>query len=131
MENDRTVVTSESVMTAIEQAQISEGKIIHFLSHKSPLRNQKGKVIGTLGLSYSIEQESWNADRLHEVALIVGANGAEQIRKFHAEQQQATYELSERQLDCLVLLAKGLKTKDIARRLNLSPRTVEHYIDSK
>jgi DNA-binding CsgD family transcriptional regulator len=37
--------------------------------------------------------------------------------------------LSPRQLDCAQLLAEGIKTKDIARLLQLSPRTIETHID--
>lgn len=36
--------------------------------------------------------------------------------------------LSERQLDCLKLVAKGLSSPQIARELGLSPRTVDEYI---
>lgn len=37
--------------------------------------------------------------------------------------------LSPRQYDCASLLAQGLTSKEIARSLNLSHRTVEHYIE--
>lgn len=38
--------------------------------------------------------------------------------------------LTPRQLDCSQLLAKGITSKEIARVLNLSPRTVETHIDT-
>jgi DNA-binding CsgD family transcriptional regulator len=37
--------------------------------------------------------------------------------------------LSPRQQDCALLMAQGLTAKEIAKALNLSPRTVEEYID--
>jgi DNA-binding CsgD family transcriptional regulator len=36
--------------------------------------------------------------------------------------------LSPRQQDCALLMAKGLTSKEIARQLNLSPRTIEEHI---
>ncbi|MGA0608354.1 LuxR C-terminal-related transcriptional regulator [Phenylobacterium sp. VNQ135] len=36
--------------------------------------------------------------------------------------------LSARQLDCLRLVADGLSSPEIARRLSLSPRTVDEYL---
>lgn len=38
--------------------------------------------------------------------------------------------LSPRQKECAMLLTQGSKTKDIAQRLMLSPRTVEYHIDA-
>jgi DNA-binding CsgD family transcriptional regulator len=36
--------------------------------------------------------------------------------------------LSERQLDCLKFVAAGLSSPKIARRLGISPRTVDEYV---
>lgn len=36
--------------------------------------------------------------------------------------------LSERQFDCLKLVADGLSSAEVARRLGLSPRTVDEYL---
>lgn len=38
--------------------------------------------------------------------------------------------LSTRQIDCLKLVAEGLSSQEIARKLSLSPRTVDDYIAS-
>lgn len=37
--------------------------------------------------------------------------------------------ISPRQLECAQLIAKGLSSKEVARTLHLSPRTVDEYID--
>lgn len=38
--------------------------------------------------------------------------------------------LSPRQQDCAILMAKGFTTKEIARQLQLSPRTIEEHINN-
>ncbi|WP_019215119.1 response regulator transcription factor [Legionella tunisiensis] len=38
--------------------------------------------------------------------------------------------LTKRQMDCLYHLVKGMTIKQIANTLNLSPKTVEHYLDA-
>ena len=38
--------------------------------------------------------------------------------------------LSERELQCLCLLARGYTMKESAQELKLSPRTVESYLDN-
>jgi DNA-binding NarL/FixJ family response regulator len=40
------------------------------------------------------------------------------------------YNISNRQKQCLNYLAQGLSAKNIGKELNLSPRTVEAYIES-
>jgi DNA-binding CsgD family transcriptional regulator len=39
-------------------------------------------------------------------------------------------QLSDRQLDCLYYLVKGMTIKEIAKEMSLSPRTVEHYLEA-
>lgn len=42
----------------------------------------------------------------------------------------AAGQLSPRQLECLALVAEGLTSKEIARRLSLSPSTVDSHISA-
>lgn len=37
-------------------------------------------------------------------------------------------ELTDRQTDCLLYLVKGMTIKEIAKELNLAPKTIEHYL---
>ena len=51
-----------------------------------------------------------------------------QIKILHKDNHQAIY-LAQQQSICLKLLAKGKTAKQIAKSMNLSRRTVEHYLE--
>jgi len=130
MKNDKTIVTNECVQTWIETAKHPNGKIVHYLSHKSPLRNRGGKVIGSFGLSYGFETQDWNVDKLNEVNMVVGTTGVEHIKRYLLTLQRDKHQLSKRQVECLYYLTKGKTYRQIAQILGISNRTVEHYIDT-
>lgn len=48
---------------------------------------------------------------------------------YNIEETYPDTSLSQRQSECLFLLLRGKTAKDIAKALNLSPRTVEAYIE--
>ncbi len=56
------------------------------------------------------------------------------VRKLPRAPRQATRnnpaQLTDRQLDILALLAEGLRNADIAVRLHISPRTVDHHVSA-
>ena len=130
MTNDHTITETECVKTFLEKALHPDGHIVHYLSHKTPLRDRHGKVIGSFGLSYGFETQAWNQDRLNEVAMIVGTQGVEHVQRFLLTQQCVKHQLSARQADCLYYLTKGMTIKQIAETLSLSKRTVEHYLET-
>ena len=53
-----------------------------------------------------------------------------EINKFLIRGKQRQAFLSKRERDCLQLLSRGFTHKNIARQLDLSPRTVEQYINN-
>jgi DNA-binding CsgD family transcriptional regulator len=75
------------------------GNLIVFLSHKYPLKNEKGKTIGVMGMSIGVDQSIKN--------------------KFN---------LSPQQEKCFQLILQGFRSKEIAEQMQLSHRTIEHYI---
>lgn len=48
------------------------------------------------------------------------------LDKIHADQDDL---ITIRELECLILFTKGMATKEIARRMNISPRTVETHFE--
>jgi DNA-binding CsgD family transcriptional regulator len=50
------------------------------------------------------------------------------IKNYHLRVQEQDIALSQREMDCLRLLAQGRAVKEIARTYNISTRSVETYI---
>jgi DNA-binding CsgD family transcriptional regulator len=62
-------------------------------------------------------------------ALNLTENSEKIIFQSLSTEQINTLHLSARQMDCAILLLKGKQYKEIARTLNISPRTVETHIN--
>ena len=75
------------------------GNTILFLSHKYPLKNEKGKAIGVMGMSVAVD-----------------------------EPLQNKFNLSPQQEKCFQLILQGFRSREIAEQMQLSHRTIEHYI---
>lgn len=54
----------------------------------------------------------------------------ELVTKIEAERLIENYKLSPREMQCMKLLSQGKSTKEIARDLELSPNTVQFYINN-
>lgn len=128
--NDRLIIKNNEPQTFIEPSTTFGGKAIHYLSHKAPLHSHKGKVIGTVGISYQLEDTSWDNEKLNVISLLLGELAANTARKFLLKRHQALYGLTKRQMECLYYLTKGMTIKQIAAQLALSHRTVEHYLEA-
>lgn len=105
MHNDKKIISTGSPLILLEQCKPVGGNANLNLSHKEPLYNKSNKIIGVIGISFDLAKTA-----KHQIAV--------------------NHNLSQRHLDCLRLLARGKKTKDIAYALKLSPRTVDHYIEA-
>lgn len=86
--------------TFVETANFFDiGKTVTYLSYKYPLTNAKGKIIGVMGMSVTVDQTPSNKCNL-----------------------------SPQQKKCFQLLLKGFNSEEIAEQMRLSRRTIEHYI---
>lgn len=61
-----------------------------------------------------------------QFVVLASAYGVIGLAKLHKQNRP----FSERELDCLRLAVEGLSAKQTAQRLNISPRTVEHYLEN-
>lgn len=134
--HDQQVINNRQATIFIEPVKKNEvddskqDDIERYLSYKSPLLDHSGKVIGVFGLSYLLDGTLCSDSIIDELALIVGKHDIDYVKKLISKQQSPTFNLTTRQLDCLRLLAQGMTMKQIGMTLNLSSRTVEHYLEA-
>lgn len=96
-----------------------DGRERYYTSTRIPLHSHDNKIVGMLGISMEI----FNHHSLQHTSLKNDLNT--KIENFSKR-----HNLTARQNACLYYLTKGMTTKQIARILNLSPRTIEHHIES-
>ncbi len=117
-QNDLAVMHHEQPSIIIEPGVALNGPPIFGLSYKTTLRTCfSKKVAGVIGVTFVYQAN----EPLNQLLLNFPGNHLS-----HVDEVQ----LSKRQLDCLYYLVKGLTMKKIADQLNLSPKTVEHYLDA-
>lgn len=88
-------------------------------------REPRGAVVIVFGLN-ATEAPSQAAGVLIQSALLAAHHSIDGLRQLHA----AACPLSDRELQCLELAFTGeLSSREIGQRLNISARTVEHYLE--
>jgi DNA-binding CsgD family transcriptional regulator len=102
--NDKQVIQERSPLVITECITRFDGKKIVVTSFKTALIKGKAKILGLMGFSIMHDLKPHNL--------------AEEVN------------LTLAQLDCLFYLVKGCSIKEIARHLSLSPRTIEHTLES-
>ncbi|KTC79092.1 helix-turn-helix domain-containing protein [Legionella cherrii] len=109
--NDLQVIKNEKPRMTIETGKLLNGEIGKAMSYKLPLRSvSTHEVTGVIGIAIEFNQEDCSVDLLSH--------------SIHTSQ------LTKRQKECLFYLCKGMSIKQIAKVLMLSPRTVEHYLET-
>jgi len=122
--NDLKVMTEEKTNLSIESGTLGNGSQGKALSYKLPLRSKERKIIGVLGVAIEFENnELLSALQFHQL-LDSPSIKLQTLKKI------STYNLTTRQSECLYHLVMGLSIKQIAIRLSLSARTVEHYLET-
>jgi DNA-binding CsgD family transcriptional regulator len=115
--NDMKVITNEKPMMIIEAGQLIDGHESSAWSYKLPLRSRSQKTIGIICMSIPIDQQTIIAHSLPQ-------------HKMSLDTFITSPPLPKRQKECLYYLVKGMTIKEIAHKLTLSTRTVEHYLET-
>ena len=114
--NDERVFTQNRPISVIESSFSSYyNKLISYTSYKVPFKTTK-KTLGVIGFSVPVNGFLSDITPTFDEAQ---PNIASQ-----------SVNLTSRQADCLYYLAQGMTAKAIASTLQLSVRTVEHYIEN-
>lgn len=117
--NDKKVIYKGTPTLFFEHGVIQDKENAYFLSAKAPLRLRSNKVDGIVGLSILFAPEQ--SDELFSTLL---------IDSYTAGGEQDYPALSPKQQDCLFFLVLGMTQKETASQMKLSPKTVEHYLET-
>ena len=120
----RSAMDLQQIRISEDYVQRKDGYQFQCITVCYPWYSSKNKIIGILGCSV-ISKARPLVDVLTEII---------NIGDFHIPIIQENLKdfsgLSKRERECIALIARGLTAKKIAVSLNLSPRTIEHYIDN-
>jgi DNA-binding CsgD family transcriptional regulator len=127
MNNDQEISKRDKAKIYIESCHSHRtNHPVNYLSYKVPLRSGNGTIIGIFGLSFRMESETF-ITALNELGSLINPII---LKKIAQRPQTNAAQLTPRQMDCLYCLVKGMTYKQIAKTLNLSPKTIEHYLDT-
>jgi DNA-binding CsgD family transcriptional regulator len=78
---------------------------------------------------FILPSQSNKKKSLYQTPKIILRNLDARLSFFNEISTESPYRLSKRQLQCLYYLSRGKTLKEIAKILNLSSKTVEHYLE--
>lgn len=117
--NDHKVLASGKQLIFSEAVTIIDGSKITAISQKIPLLSRSNKLIGLSVISMvTYKDESTYLDQSSFIS-----------DKFSIIPLPNKTLFTERQRECLRYLVKGMTMKQIGKKIGLSPRTVEHYLE--
>lgn len=131
-EDDKKVIASGSAMQFQELAVFGKHEIL-FFSIKTLLYNQNKKIVGILGMSceQGIFDSQAHYPALYNRHVSSSASTLSLLaRETHFSECEKKHGLSRRQSECLYYLTRGMTMKQIAKVLNVSPRTIEHHVEN-
>lgn len=128
LDNCESVLKQETVKIFDEFNMRHDGRFLEFLSIKFPCYDSQRQLQGLLGISIVLGEHPL-ADaivKLTELGLLPKTTSPhDQTIKLNL----GTCVLTTREQECLDYTVKGFTAKEIAKKLFISPRTVEEYIN--
>jgi DNA-binding CsgD family transcriptional regulator len=128
LDNCDSVLKQESVKMFDEFNTRHDGRALQFLSIKFPCYDSTQQLQGVLGISIVLGEHPLASaiTRLTEIGLLP-KNTSPQNQVLQLNLGNAV--LTAREQECLEYTVKGFTAKEIAKKLSISPRTVEEYIN--
>lgn len=116
--NDQDAMALKKQIFIHEKGVLKNNLKVVFYSYKMPIFNSNRQVLGVLGLSFTRPPENCYPPSQLEKEL-----------NYYPATRSGNNSLSTMENACMSHLCRGLTTKQIARQLKISPKTVETYID--
>ncbi len=127
LNNCESVLQKESVKLFDEFNTRYDGHALHFLSVKFPCYDTKHQLQGILGISIVIGEHPLAEAIMHLAELGLLPKNTPQNQVFSLQLENVY--LTPREQECLEHTVKGYTAKQIAKKLSISPRTVEDYLN--
>lgn len=127
--HDNAVMERDKILINEEPCTRLDGYDFITTAIKFPWYNSDGEIIGLFGCSI-LSGDKNPLSLAVSLTLLLNTGLLEKSEYPHQSNFDKKYNLSFRQSQCLLYVVKGMTMKEIGHILNLSPRTVEHYIES-
>jgi DNA-binding CsgD family transcriptional regulator len=127
LDNCESVLQQESVKLFDEFNTRFDGHVLHFLSIKFPCYDSAYQLQGTLGVSIVIGEHPLAEAIMHLTQLGLLPHNTPHNQTISL--QLGNVSLTPREQECLEYTVKGYTAKQIAKKLSISPRTVEDYLN--
>ncbi|MCH9770173.1 MAG: helix-turn-helix transcriptional regulator [Gammaproteobacteria bacterium] len=129
---DQASIEKRTTVTALELMPVNKKDVLTVKAIKQPFLNNKGKILGVLGQAMVLSPQNNLVKSLFNVALVDKKNTAgtdTSPKAYEISHYPNHLKLTKRESECLFLLIRGKTTKEIARFLSISHRTVECYLE--
>ncbi len=127
LDNCASVLQQESVKIFDEYNMRFDGKSLQFLSIKFPCYDAEYQLQGTFGISIVLGEHSL-ADAITQLSAL-GLLSQNTSQNQTIKLNLGNVLLTSRETECLEYTVKGFTAKQIAKKLHISYRTVEDYIN--
>lgn len=122
---DSQVIKEQKPIRFLEIIKVKNNQMRMLIVTKSPHLNSKRKVVGVFGHAIDVTNSFF---KIGHILMGININKSNQIMCNDFDHSKIKNNLTSRQTEVLFFLLRNKTAKEIARFLNLKPRTVEFYI---
>lgn len=127
------IAIKEYTSDVFEPLPIDKRSIFITRCIKFPIHDFSGSVIGVVGQTYFFSEKETMREALNAIRTHDQKNALDLSRKsssYAIKEYHTDFNLTERETECLFLLIRGKSVKEMGKFLDISPRTVEVYIEN-